>query len=121
MSEIELGEVQARFADIVWSREPVGSGELVKICERELNWKKPTTYTVLRKLCEKGIFQNQGGIVTSLISRKDFYARRSEEFVAESFDGSLPAFIAAFTSKKQLSEQEIDEIQRMIDEFRKEH
>ncbi len=120
MSIIELGEVQARFADIVWEHEPVGSGELVKICERELNWKKPTTYTVLRKLCEKGLFRNEDGVVSSVMSRDEFFAARSKEFVKESFDGSLPAFIAAFTSQSGLSDEEIDEIQRMIDSFRKE-
>ena len=120
MSIIELGEVQARFADIVWEHEPVGSGELVKICERELNWKKPTTYTVLRKLCEKGLFRNEDGVVSAVISRDEFFAARSKEFVKESFDGSLPAFIAAFTSQHRLSDEEIDEIQQMIDRFRKE-
>ncbi|MBR6399164.1 MAG: BlaI/MecI/CopY family transcriptional regulator, partial [Lachnospiraceae bacterium] len=68
MIDIELGEVQAAFADIIWAHEPVGSGELVKICEKELGWKKPTTYTVLRKLCEKGLFKNEGGLVTALVS-----------------------------------------------------
>ena len=120
MSIIELGEVQARFADIVWEHEPVGSGELVKICERELNWKKPTTYTVLRKLCEKGLFRNDDGVVTSVISRDEFFAKRSGQFVNESFAGSLPAFIAAFTSQHKLSGEEIDEIQQMIDIFRRE-
>lgn len=120
MIDIELGEVQAHFADIIWEREPVASGELVKICQKELQWKKPTTYTVLRKLCEKGIFVNNDGIVTSLISREDFYAAKSERFVEETFDGSLPAFIAAFTSHKSLSPEEADEIQQMIDRFRQE-
>ncbi len=118
MSEIELGVVQAQFAELVWQHEPIASGELVKICEKELNWKKPTTYTVLRKLCEKGLLQNQNGIVTSVVSRKDFYSAKSEQFVAETFDGSLPAFVAAFISRKSLSAAEADEIQKMIDAFR---
>lgn len=118
MSEIELGVVQAQFAELVWQHEPIASGELVKICEKELNWKKPTTYTVLRKLCEKGLLQNQNGIVTSVISRKDFYSAKSEQFVEETFDGSLPAFIAAFISRKSISTAEADEIQKMIDAFR---
>ncbi len=118
MTEIELGEVQARFADIVWARAPIGSGELVRICEKELNWKKPTTYTVLRKLCEKGLFKNENGIVSPLISRSEFYARRSERFVQESFSGSLPAFIAAFTSQKKLSQKDLEEIQALIDAYR---
>ena len=120
MKEIELGAVQERFADIVWTNEPVGSGELVKICEKELNWKKPTTYTVLRKLCEKGILQNKDGIVTSLISKEDFYSAKTEQIIEESFSGSLPAFVAAFISKKKLSKEEADEIQQMIDAFKQE-
>ncbi|MBR3524408.1 MAG: BlaI/MecI/CopY family transcriptional regulator [Lachnospiraceae bacterium] len=119
MSDIELGAVQERFADIVWANEPVASGGLVKLCEKELNWKKPTTYTVLRKLCEKGILQNVGGIVSSRISREDFYSAKSEQIIEDSYEGSLPAFIAAFTSRKKLTKGEVDEIQKMIDEFRK--
>ncbi len=118
--DIELGAVQERFADIVWANEPIGSGELVKICEKELNWKKPTTYTVLRKLCGKGLFRNVDGIVTSIVSREDFYSAKSEQIIEDSYEGSLPAFIAAFTSKKDLTEQEVDEIQKMIDRFKKE-
>ena len=117
---VELGVIQERFADIVWANEPVNSGDLVKLCKEELNWKKPTTYTVLRKLCEKGLFQNVDGIVTSLIPRDEFYSAKSEQIIEESFDGSLPAFVAAFISRKSLTEKEADEIQRMIDAFRKE-
>ncbi|MBP5661438.1 MAG: BlaI/MecI/CopY family transcriptional regulator, partial [Lachnospiraceae bacterium] len=119
MPDFELGAVQERFADIVWAHEPVASGDLVKICEKELGWKKPTTYTVLRKLCEKGLLQNLDGIVSSLVSKEDFYSAKSEQVVTESYNGSLPAFIAAFTSRNKLSAAEADEIQRMIDEFRK--
>lgn len=119
MPDFELGAVQERFADIVWAHEPVASGDLVKICEKELGWKKPTTYTVLRKLCEKGLLQNADGIVSSLVSKEDFYSAKSEQIVTESYNGSLPAFIAAFTSRNKLSAAEADEIQRMIDEFRK--
>ena len=115
----ELGDVQKQFAEIIWEKEPVGSGELVKICEKEFGWKKSTTYTVLKKLCEKGIFQNIGGTVSSLITKAEFYAVTSEHFVAETFGGSLPAFIAAFTSGRKLTEKEVDEIQKMIDEFKK--
>lgn len=119
MALVELGEVQARFADIVWANAPIPSGELVKICERELNWKKPTTYTVLRKLCEKGLFENSDGLVKVRITRDAFYSEKSERFVEESFSGSLPAFIAAFTSRKPLSDAEADEIMRMIEAYRK--
>lgn len=118
--DLELGVIQERFADIVWAHEPVGSGELVKICEKELNWKKPTTYTVLRKLCEKGLLKNDDGVVTSLISKEDFYSAKSEQIIEESYEGSLPSFIAAFISRKNLTEKEVSEIQKMIDTFRKE-
>ena len=118
MIDMELGAVQERFADLVWANEPVGSGELVKICEKELNWKKPTTYTVLRKLCEKGLLQNDNGVVTSLVSKDEFYSAKSEQIIADSYQGSLPSFIAAFISKNDLTKEEADEIQKMIDTFR---
>lgn len=117
--DFELGEVQARFADLLWQCEPVASGELVKICEKELDWKKSTTYTVLRKLCQKGIFKNENGIVTSVMSKEEFYSLKSEQFVEDTFNGSLPAFLAAFSSRKSLSADEITEIQQMIDSFKK--
>lgn len=117
MDNTGLGAVESRFADIIWQNEPLSSGALVKICEKELNWKKPTTYTVLRKLCERGIFKNEKGTVSSRISREEFYAVQSEKFVEETFDGSLPAFIAAFTKRKNLSQKEIDEIRKMIDTY----
>lgn len=115
MEDMKLGVVESKFADIIWRDEPIPSGELVKICERELSWKKPTTYTVLRKLCERGIFKNEGGNVTSLISREEFYAMQSEKFVEETFEGSLPAFIAAFTKRKQLTKSEIEELKKLIE------
>lgn len=115
MEEIKLGMVEARFADIIWNNEPLSSGELVKKCLKELEWKKSTTYTVLKKLCERGIFQNVNGEVTSVISKDDFYGRQSEKFVDDAFDGSLPAFIAAFTKRKKLTDKEIEEIKEMID------
>lgn len=118
--DMEIGEVQERFANLVWDHEPIPSGQLVKLCEQELNWKKPTTYTVLRKLCEKGLFQNVNGVVSSVMSREQFASRRSEQFVDNVFHGSLPAFVAAFTAQKGLSAQEAEEIQQMIDKFRKE-
>ncbi len=121
MSDIELGEVQSRFADLIWANEPIASGALVKLCERELQWKKPTTYTVLRKLCEKGLFRNECGDVTSVISREAYYTKKSGAFVDETFGGSLPAFLAAFMSGKTLTGREADEIQKMIDAHRKEH
>ena len=118
MDDIKLGAIEARFADLIWQNEPISSGELVKLCQQELTWKKPTTYTVLRRLCERGLFQNENSVVTSCISRQEFYARQSEKFVEETFDGSLPAFLAAFGSRKKLSEGEIDQLQQLIDRMR---
>ena len=115
MEDMKLGIVESRFADLIWMNEPITSGELVKLCLKELEWKKSTTYTVLKKLCEKGIFQNVEGVVSAKISKDEFYAMRSEQFVEEAFQGSLPAFIAAFTQRKQLTEEEINEIRRMIE------
>lgn len=110
-----LGVVESRFADLIWQNEPISSGDLVKLCEKELNWKKSTTYTVLKKLSERGIFKNERSVVTSQISKEDFFALQSEKFVEETFEGSLPQFIAAFTKRKELSEAEIAEIKEMID------
>lgn len=117
MDEMKLGVVESRFADIIWANEPLHSRELVKLCEQKLNWKKPTTYTVLRKLCERGIFQNVEGNVSSKISRKEFYAMQSEKFVDETFEGSLPAFLAAFTTRKALTREEVAQIRSMIESF----
>lgn len=115
MSELTMGAIESRFADMIWQREPISSTELVKLAAKELDWKKSTTYTVLRRLCERGIFQNRDGTVTSLISRQNFYAVQSEKFVEETFSGSLPAFLAAFTSRKKLSDAEIRDLQELID------
>ena len=121
MEKIELGEIQQRFAEIVWENEPVSSGKLVKICEERLNWKKPTTYTVLRKLCEKGILQNKEGTVTSIISKGEFYQQKGRQVINDYFKGSLPAFIAAFTDRKELSAKEINEIQELINRYKKDN
>ena len=98
--------------------EPVTSPEMVKLAAQGLDWKKSTTYTVLRRLCERGIFQNNDGVVTSLISKQEFYAVKSEQFVEETFSGSLPAFLAAFTTRKKLSDAEINELQELINQSR---
>ena len=116
--DYKLGVIERRFAEIIWAHAPVSSGELVKLAEQELGWKKSTTYTVLRRLCERGLFQNQGGEVTARMSREEFDAGRSIGFVEEEFEGSLPAFLAAFTARKKLSEAEIAELLRLIDESR---
>ncbi|MCI8377267.1 MAG: BlaI/MecI/CopY family transcriptional regulator [Lachnospiraceae bacterium] len=118
MVEFKLGEIEMRFADIIWKEEPLSSGELVKICGRELNWKKSTTYTVLRRVCDRKLFQNDGGVVTSLVTKEEFLAGQSEKFVEETFHGSLPKFLAAFTKRKKLSDKEIEELEKIIKENR---
>lgn len=118
MIEYKLGEVESRFADIIWNNEPLTSRRLAELAEAELSWKRTTTYTILKRLCDRGLFRNEGGTVTSCISRKEFYAVQSEKFVEETFEGSLPAFLAAFGSRKRLSEGEIDELQKLIDSMR---
>lgn len=119
MPEYKLGEIEMRFANLIWSHEPVPSGELVKLAEKELKWKKSTTYTILRRLCIRELFQNNNGTVTSLVSRQEFDAKKSEKFIDETFGGSLPKFLTAFASRKHLSDQEIDELQKLIDESRR--
>lgn len=119
MNDYQMGAVESRFADMIWENEPVSSTELAKRCEEQFKWKKSTTYTVLKRLCDKGIFKNDKGTVTSVVSRQEFYSLQSERFVEEAFDGSLPAFLAAFTSRQKISDAEIDEIQKMIDRYRK--
>lgn len=119
MSEYKLGVIESRFADIIWNNEPLPSSELAKLALSELEWKKSTTYTVLKRLCDRGIFVNENGTVRSLISKKDFYALQSEKFVDETFSGSLPAFVAAFSSRKKLSDDEIEQLQHMIDNMRR--
>ena len=117
MDEFKLGAVETRFAELIWTNEPLPSGELVKLCARELEWKKSTTYTVLKKLCDRGIFQNRDGMVSSILSQKEFQSRQSRRFVEDTFSGSLPAFIAAFADGGNLTEHDISEIRKMIDSY----
>ena len=107
MSDYQMGAVEARFAALIWDSEPVASAELAREAEALLGWKKSTTYTVLKRLCDKGIFQNVKGTVTARISREEFHALQSEKFVEDTFEGSLPAFLTAFISRK-LTEQEME-------------
>ncbi len=119
MTEYKLGEVESRFADIIWTNEPISSRRLAELAEEALSWKRTTTYTILKRLCDRGLFRNEGGTVTSRISKQEFYAVQSEKFVEETFAGSLPAFLAAFGSRKQLSNQDIEELQKIIDDMRR--
>lgn len=117
MNDYQMGAVESRFADIIWENEPISSAELCKRSEELLKWKKSTTYTVLKRLCDKGIFQNNKGTVTSLISKQEFYSVQSERFVEETFAGSLPAFLTAFTARKNLTPEEIAHLRKMVAEF----
>jgi predicted transcriptional regulator len=119
MNEIRLGAIESRFADIVWERAPLSTSELIKLCEVEFDWKRTTTYTVLKRLSERGIFKNDNGTVTIVISKDEFYSMQSEKVVNESFGGSLPAFIAAFTSRQNLSDDEIEEIRTIIENMKR--
>lgn len=117
MSDYQMGPIESRFADLIWQNEPISSTELARRSEDMFKWKKSTTYTVLKRLCDKGIFQNNKGTVTSLISRQELYSVQSERFVEENFDGSLPAFLAAFTARKSLTAEEVAELRRMVAEY----
>lgn len=118
MDKYKLGEMEQRFADLIWENEPVTSRRLTELCEKEYDWKRTTTYTMLKRLCDREIFKNDGGTVTSILSKSEFGAQKGEQFIEESFDGSLPQFLTAFTRQKRLSAKEISEIQRLIDEHK---
>ena len=111
---LSLAEGEYRFAALVWANEPLSSGQLVRLAAEALGWKKSTTYTVLKKLCGRGLFRNENGVVSAAISREEFCAMQSERFVDETFSGSLPAFIAAFSTRKKLSEEELRELEELI-------
>ena len=117
MPEMQMGAAESRFADIIWRLAPVSAADLAKIADKELGFKKTTSYTVLKRLCDKGIFRTEGGMVTVLISRDQFDALRSVRFVEETFAGSLPAFIAAFTKQKNLSAEDLKQIRAMLDAY----
>lgn len=117
MKDYKLAEGEMRFAEVVWDNEPIKSGDLVKRCEEEFNWKKSTTYTVLKKLCLRGILQNNDSIVTSIISKEEYFKFKSHEFVKDTFNGSLPKFLAAFIGNKKLSKNQVEELKKIIDEY----
>ena len=121
MVDYKLGIMETRFAELIWNREPITSGELVKLCERELEWKKSTTYTMLRRLCQRNIFQNKDGMVTAILSKQEFQALQSEMFIEETFSGSLPQFLTEFAGRKKITDTEINELQRLIDQNRRWH
>lgn len=117
MKNYTLGALESRFADIVWENAPLTTAELVRLCEAEFSWKRTTTYTVLKRLCNGGLFELNNGEITVTMSRDDFYSSQSESYVEENFGGSLPAFLSAFTSNRKLSKAEVEEIKKMIKNF----
>ena len=120
MKSLGLGEAERRFAELIWANAPLPSTALVKLAEDALGWKKSTTYTVLKRLCDKGLFQNEGGTVHVLLTKEAFNSAQSEQFVEETFSGSLPAFLAAFTAKKKLTRREVEALQKLIDDYEEE-
>ena len=120
MGHLTLAEGELRFAELIWEREPIPSGELGRLCEEAFGWKKSTTYTVLKKLCSRGFFKNEQSIVTALISREEYEAIQSEAFVQDTFGGSLPRFLTAFMSRQKLSDRQIEELRKLIDDYREE-
>ena len=119
MNTPKIHESEYRFCLIMWEHEPVTAVELVKLCQEQLGWKRTTTYTVIKRLTERGVLKNENGTVTALVSKEEAQAREINELVEEKFQGSLPAFVAAFTRRKDISKDELDEVQRMIDRIRK--
>lgn len=115
----KIFESEYRFCLILWDHEPISSGELVRLCREELEWKPSTTYTVIRRLSDRGVLKNENSVVTSLVSRQEAQTAEAEELVEKKFAGSLPAFVAAFTRSRDISDAEIDEVQRLIDAYRK--
>lgn len=121
MEQYKLGEMEQRFADLIWENAPISSGELTKLCERAFSWKRTTTYTMLKRLCNRGLFENRGGTVSALMTREEFQGAQGEHFINETFAGSLPRFLAAFSRRKKLSDREILELKKLIDTYEEEN
>ena len=117
MNPYKLGEMEQRFADLIWENAPVASGQLAKLCEMAFEWKRTTTYTMLKRLCDRGIFSNTKGVVTVVMQREEFQAVQGEQFINENFDGSLPQFLLAFSRRKKLSEKEVAQLKKMVEEY----
>lgn len=117
MERFKLGEMEQKFAELIWEKAPVGSGELTKLCEEVFSWKRTTTYTMLKRLCERGLFANEKGVVKVLMTKEEFQAGQGEQFLKENFDGSLPKFLAAFSRRKNLSEKQIVQLKSLIESF----
>ena len=120
MEQLKLGEMEQKFADMIWKNAPIGSRELTQLCEKAFAWKRTTTYTMLKRLCDRGLFVNESGTVSVLMAREEFQAAQGEQFINETFDGSLPRFLAAFSRRKKLSNKEILELKKLIDTYEEE-
>lgn len=120
MEAYKLGEMEARFADLIWEHAPIRSGELTKLCEEKFDWKRTTTYTMLKRLCERGIFANESGMVNVKMTKDEFLAGQGSSFIEEHFDGSLPLFLTAFSRKNKLSREDVEKLQQLIDSYREE-
>ena len=118
MVTYNMTEAETLLAELIWEQEPIGSGNLVKLAAQRLGWKKATTYTVLRKICENGIFQNKAAVVTSKMSREEYINRKGEQYLEENYNGSLPNFVASFLKRKKLSKKQIEELVVLIDEYK---
>mgnify|MGYP000845579785 CR=1 FL=1 len=118
MGNYKLAEAEFKFAKLIWDNEPIASGELVKLSQKEMNWKKSTTYTVLKKLCVKGIFQNKNALVSSIISEEEYMSNQSVDFVEDTFGGSLPKFLTAFMTSKGIDSKQAKELKKLIDEHK---
>lgn len=120
MEPYKLGEMEQKFADLIWEHAPIASGELVKLCEQAFDWKRTTTYTMLKRLCLRNLFENINGTVQVKTTKEDFQAAQGEQFLIENFDGSLPRFLTAFSRRKKLSGHEIAELRKLIEEYEEE-
>ncbi len=120
MQQYKLGEMEQKFADLIWEKAPIASGELVKLCGGVFNWKRTTTYTMLKRLCDRELFVNENGTVLVRMTKEEFQAAQGEQFLEENFDGSLPVFLAAFSRRRKLSGREVAELKKMIEEYEEE-
>lgn len=120
MEQYRLGEMEQKFANIIWEKAPISTGELTKLCEAEFQWKRTTTYTMLKRLCDRGLFANEGGRVVVKTGREDFRGAQGQQFLEDTFEGSLPKFLAAFSRRRKLGEKEIEELKKLIEEYEEE-
>lgn len=117
MEQYKLGDMEEKFAELIWEVAPIAIGDLIKQCEFKFSWKRTTTYTMLKRLCERGLFENEGGTVKVKMLQEDFRAAQGEKFIEDTFGGSLPSFLVAFSKRRKLKEEEIEELKKMIEEY----